>query len=70
MYLYRVLAGTFSQVQFGQDVGISNDRFRQFLLYYHICINSVKIYEKVSSYSTCMYMRNFKQIYTVNKTVT
>ena len=33
MYLYRILAGTFSQVRFGQDVGISNDRFRQFLLY-------------------------------------
>ena len=33
MYLYRVLAGTFYQVRFGQDVGISNDGFRQFLLY-------------------------------------
>ena len=33
MYLCRVLAGTFSQVRFGQDVGISNDRFRQFSLY-------------------------------------
>ena len=34
MYLYRVLAGTFSQVRFGQDVGISNDRLRQFLLHF------------------------------------
>ena len=33
MYLYRVLAGTFSQVRFGQYVGIFNDQFRQFLLY-------------------------------------
>ena len=33
MYLYRVFAGTFPQVQFGQDVGIFNDRFSQFLLY-------------------------------------
>ena len=33
MYLYRVLVGTFSQVRFGQDLGIFNDRFRQFLMY-------------------------------------
>ena len=33
MHLYRVLAGIFSQVRFGQYVGIFNDQFRQFLLY-------------------------------------
>ena len=41
MFLYRVLAGAFSQVRFGQDVGISNDWFRQFLLY--VAVDSLLI---------------------------
>ena len=53
MYLYRVLAGTFSQVQLRQDVGISNDRFGQFLLYHALLV----IYEKAAKFETVVYCK-------------
>ena len=58
MYLYRVLAGTFSHVQFGQDAGISNDRFRQFLLFLVSLIKWSISMDSKDSVSMRLYSRN------------
>ena len=51
MFLYRVLAGAFSQVRFEQDVGISNDWFRQFLLY--VAVDSLLIVTLYLGFCNC-----------------
>ena len=51
MFLCRVLAGAFSQVRFGQDVGISNNWFRQFLLY--VAVDLLLIVTLYVGYCNC-----------------